>query len=192
MPRVVVCGAGALGSHLVLLVRNLPCHLTVIDFDRVDAHNVLSQFYGKPNVGKLKVDALKQTMQFLYGIKIETVSNKLVENNVDKLLGGSGLVVDTFDNGTSRRLVQDYVRKHNIPCLHGALAADGAFGRIVWTESFVVDDENVVGAATCEDGDHLPFIAIVAAYTARAIQTFLANNAKHVNYYVTPTSTAQF
>ena len=151
MKTLTIVGVGALGSHVVQLVRNVEASLKVIDFDRVEMKNTQSQFHGKTGVGQAKVAALKQVMQFLFGMKIETNSNKLVPENVDALLGKSDLVLDCLDNGASRRVIQNYVRANSIPCLHGAVAPDGQFGRVVWDESFTIDDEAGVGAATCEN-----------------------------------------
>lgn len=184
MKAVTVVGVGALGSHLVQFLRN-EAEIKVIDFDRVEQKNILSQFHGKPSVGKLKVDALQQTMQFLYLTKVKTYSHRLVEDNIDKLLSKSDLVIDCVDNGASRKLVQDYVRKHKIPCLHGALAAAGAFGRVIWDESFAIDYEAAGAAATCEDGAFLPFIGLVSCYLSRAAQLFLQEG-KKIGYSISP------
>jgi hypothetical protein len=62
--------------------------------------------------------------------------------------------------------------------LHGAVAADGSFGRVVWDAEFSIDDESNVGAATCEGGEHLPFIALSASFLARAAQVFLASGGR--------------
>lgn len=182
---LVVVGVGALGSHLVQFVRNEKVAIKVIDFDRVEQKNVLSQFHGKPGVGKSKVDALKQTMDFLFKKSLQVVGNKLAENNVDVLLKDATLVVDCLDNGASRALVQAYVRANNLPCLHGALAPGGEFGRAVWDEQFVIDSEAGAGSATCEDGEFLPFIALTAAYLARAVQIFLKDG-KKIGFSISP------
>ena len=182
---IVIIGIGALGSHLVQFIRNEKVDIKIVDFDRVEQKNVMSQFHGKPGVGKNKVDALKQTMDFLFKRNLQIVSHKLVENNVDVLMKDATLVIDCLDNGASRKLVQDYARKHNLPCLHGALAPGGAFGRVVWTEQFVIDSEVGVGAATCEDGEFLPFIALTAAYLARSVQLFLKDK-KKVGFSISP------
>jgi hypothetical protein len=116
-------------------------------------------------------------MQFLYGVRIKTVPHKLVANNVEALLQGD-LIVDCLDNGASRKLVQDHVRAKGIPCLHGALAGDGSFGRVVWDEGFVIDYESGPGAATCENGEFLPFIALTSSYLGIATQIFLAQGKK--------------
>lgn len=184
MKTITVVGVGALGSHLVPLLRN-EAKLRVVDFDRVEQKNTMSQFHGRNTVGKGKVQALSQLMTFLWGIRIEGNPHKLVEGNVDQLLGGSDLIVDCLDNGEARRLVGDFAKRTKTPCLHGALAADGGFGRVIWDEHFRIDDEPGEGTATCEDGAHLPFIVIVSAYMARAIQVFLHDGRK-VGFQVFP------
>lgn len=182
---IVIIGVGALGSHLVQFIRNEKVDIKIVDFDRVEQKNVMAQFHGKPGVGKSKVLALQQTMDFLFKRQLAVVSNKLVENNVDALLKGATLVVDCLDNGASRKLVQDYVRSHGLPCLHGALAPGGAFGRVVWDEQFMIDSEVGAGAATCEDGEFLPFIALTAAYMARSVQLFLKDG-KKIGFSISP------
>lgn len=182
---IVIVGVGALGSHLVQFIRNEKVDIRIIDFDRVEQKNVMSQFHGKPGVGKNKVEALKQTMDFLFKRTLWVIHHKLVENNVDFMLKGAKLVVDCLDNGASRKLVQDYVRKHGVPCLHGALAPGGEFGRSIWDDQFVIDSEVGAGAATCEDGEFLPFIATTAAYMARSVQLFLKDG-KKIGFSISP------
>ena len=184
---LTVCGAGALGSHLVQILRSeklLP--IRVVDFDRVESHNLGSQFHGAQGRGKLKVQALQQTMQFLWGAKLVATPTRLTADNVDAVLGGSELVVDCLDNAKGRRLVQQFCEQAAIPCLHGALAAGGTYGRVVWSEHFVVDEEKVAGGHTCEDGAFLPFIALVSAYLARSVQLFVKDG-RRVGFEVTPT-----
>ena len=183
--NVVIVGVGALGSHLVQFLRNEDATLTVVDFDRVEQRNVASQFHGKPSVGKKKVQALGQSMQFLYGRHLYVVPSKLKKNNVKQLLGDADLVIDCLDNGAGRRLIQAFVRERSIACLHGALAADGSFGRVVWDREFAIDDEDGAGDPTCEDGDFLPFIGITSAYLARAAQLYIRDDRK-VGFSISP------
>jgi len=175
---IVIVGIGALGSHLVQFIRNEKVDIRIVDFDRVEQKNVMSQFHGRPGVGKSKVSALQQTMDFLFKRGLQVVGHRLVANNIDVLMKDATLVVDCLDNGAARKLVQDYVRARKLPCLHGALAPNGEFGRSIWDEEFVIDSEVGAGAATCEDGEFLPFIALTAAYMARSIQIFLREKRK--------------
>jgi len=189
MTRVLVVGAGALGSHVVQFLRSVPeISMRVVDDDRVEAKNVASQFHSKPNVSKSKVVSLSQTMNFLFGVKVETIPHRLVADNAAELVrpvGFTGLVIDCLDNADSRRVLQNAVRALNVPCLHGALAADGAFGRVVWDEVFTIDQEDAQGAATCAGGEHLPFIAICAGYLARAAQAYLEQDRK-IGFHIHP------
>lgn len=187
MNKITIVGAGALGSHLVQLVRNVDAAIRVVDFDRVEQRNTGSQFHGKPHVGKLKTESVKATMQLLWGVRIETLSSMLGMSNQDALLGNSDLVVDCLDNIEGRKTIMDYTSPRNVPVLHGALAADGTFGRVVWSPLFKPDGEPAAGALTCEDGNHLPFIAIVAAFMAKAV-TEWSKTGKKIGYALTPTS----
>ena len=183
--KITIIGVGALGSQLVQALRNEEVTLKVIDFDKVEMRNVASQFHLKNSVGKKKTDALKQLMQFAYGRKIEVVGNKLTADNTEQLLGGADLLVDCLDNGQARRLVQCFAQAEGVPCLHGALAADGAFGRVIWTKDFVIDNEAGAGAPTCEDGEFLPFIQLTVAYLACAVQRFIKDGRKR-GYSISP------
>lgn len=172
---IVIVGVGALGSHFLLLARNLPVAFKVIDDDRVEAKNILSQFHTKMGKGKNKATAIQASLRGLYDIKIDAVPHRLTADNVDKLLGNASLIVDCVDNGATRVLIQKFAKANNIPCLHGALSAGGEFGLAQWTERFVIDFEGADGQATCEDGEHLPFISKVASGLALAAQKFLAS-----------------
>jgi hypothetical protein len=188
MKTIVFVGVGALGSQAVMLMRNVKATIKVIDFDRVEAKNVQSQFHGKPGIGKPKVLALAGAMDLLFGMKLVTNSNKLVEGNVKELLGGTDLVIDCLDNAASRRVVQTFVRKAGIPCLHAAVDANGSFGRIVWDALFIIDEEGAEGAPTCENGEHLPFLSIVAGHLAHATKEYLAKGVM-LGYQVSPGGT---
>lgn len=189
MKNIVIIGAGALGSHVTQFLRN-EGKLTVVDFDRIESKNALSQFHAKSHIGRNKVDALNATLSFLWGVKINVIPHRLEAVNVYQLMNptrsDTNLVIDCVDNGATRRLIQTHVREHKLPCLHGALAADGMFGRSCWDEKFVIDDEAGAGAATCEGGEHLPMIAVVSAYVARSAQIFLRSG-KRLGFEVSPT-----
>lgn len=184
MKNITIVGVGALGSHLIQLVRNLPdVKYTIIDYDKVEMRNVKSQFHAKNSVGKNKTQALSQLMNFCFGIKLETIPHKLNSDNVNEILSKSNLIVDCLDNAETRNIVKQFAQENNIPCVHGALAADGSFGQIAWNENFRVDSEDVVGQPTCEGGEHLPFIGIAAGYLAQSVRIFLDTGAQ-VGYKV--------
>lgn len=176
-PPIVIVGVGALGSHLGLLLRNwaYPTGLypiRVCDFDRVEKKNVMSQFHTTMGVGRNKAQAFQQALHGMFASRVEAFPHKLTLDNVTTLLGGAALVIDCTDNAEARRVIQGFVKPMKIPCLHGCLGADGTIGRVVWTDQFKPDEAGE-GQATCENGEHLPFIGMVSSYLAQAAQRFL-------------------
>lgn len=179
MKPIVIVGAGALGSHLVLLARNWKHPLTVIDFDRVEQRNVQSQFHTAMTLRLAKTASLQRSMQGLFGRQIQAFPREVNPDNVAALLGEAALVIDCTDNLKARQTIQTFVREKGIPCLHGALSAAGDFGMAVWTEDFLPDSEAGLGGGhTCENGDQLPFFALAAAQVTLVAQEFLATGQK--------------
>jgi molybdopterin/thiamine biosynthesis adenylyltransferase len=138
--HLTICGAGALGSHLAdSLARQGFRQLRVIDRDRVEEHNVSTQLYGESDVGAWKVEVLRQRLFRATGVEIEAVRKELGERSARTLLQEGGLVLDTFDNSASRRLVQEQCRALHLPCLHIGLYAD--YGEVIWDEQYRVPQD---------------------------------------------------
>jgi molybdopterin-synthase adenylyltransferase len=171
---IAFCGVGALGSTAVMLCRNLPATLRLIDFDRVESKNLLAQAFVKPSIGKNKAEALKLQLLNFHSVKAEAFGVRLAENNTETLLQTADLIVDCFDNFESRKLVSDFARHAAKPLVHAALSGDGLYGIVRWDEHFTPDAEDQAGQATCEGGEHLPLIGLLSATLARAIQDFLS------------------
>ncbi|MCA9491707.1 MAG: ThiF family adenylyltransferase, partial [Myxococcales bacterium] len=151
--RVVLVGAGALGSHVLMLGRNWPVRWTIVDFDRVEQKNLASQLHTRMGLGRNKAQALQQLVNGLWGLRVDAVPHKLVEDNAETLLAGADLVLDCVDNAPTRALIARVVRARATPCLHGAVAADGGYARVMWDPVFTPDEAGE-GAATCEGGEH--------------------------------------
>ena len=163
----------------------------MIDFDRVETKNLASQWFVKQMIGKNKATALKMQLLNFYDAKPQDYTIKLTPLNVDTLLGGAGLVVECFDNAESRRVVQDYVRSRQKPCVHAGLAANGEFGVVRWDEHFTIDEEGAPGQATCEGRGFLPLILRVSSSLVASIQFFLADK-RRVNWNISPRNAESF
>ena len=170
--RIVFCGVGALGSTAVWFCRNLEAEIAVIDFDRVESKNLLAQAFTRLAMGKNKATALKLQIKSFFGKNIDAFGVRLGEENLEVLCGAADLLVDAFDNAASRRLLSSYARTTGKPLVHVGMSADATFGIVRWDERFEVDEEDSPGQATCEAGDHLPFIGVLGATLARVIQDF--------------------
>jgi molybdopterin-synthase adenylyltransferase len=171
--RVVFCGVGALGSTAVVLCRSLAVELRLVDFDRVESKNLHAQAFVKQSLGKNKAEALKLQLWNLWGVKAEALAVRVVDENVAQVCADADLVVDCFDNRAGRDVLSVHCRATGLQLVHAAMAADGRFGLVRWDERFVADEEERAGQATCEGGEHLPFIGLLAAALARSIQDFV-------------------
>jgi molybdopterin/thiamine biosynthesis adenylyltransferase len=147
--RLVVCGAGAVGSNLVdNLARQGFRSIRVIDDDRVESHNVGTQTYGSGDVGAFKAEVLQADVFRAVGVEIEAERKRLTEKNVEKLLGGADVVIDGFDNTTSRRLVAESCRKSGTACLHVGMSAD--YAEVLWNDGYRVPQEGAGGVDVCD------------------------------------------
>lgn len=171
--RIVVCGVGALGSTAVQYLRNVDAELRLVDFDRVESKNLSAQWFVKQSLGKNKAEAVRLQLANFYGVKAEAMGVRLGAHNATQLLVDSTLAVDCFDNADSRIALSEAARAAGVPLVHAALAADGTFGLVRWDARFIADREDAEGQATCEGGEHLPMIGLVAAVLARTVQDFV-------------------
>lgn len=110
--RVVVVGAGALGSYSVHYLHKLGVEkIRVIDCDTVEPSDIPRTIYSIEDVGYHKVDALEKKYE------IEGIRAKLTRNNVD-LLDGYDLIVDGTDNLRTRFLINEYAVKNSKPWIY--------------------------------------------------------------------------
>jgi len=172
-PHLTVCGAGAVGSHLVdNLARQGLRHLTVIDSDRVEAHNVGTQIYAQSDAGAFKVELLQAAVFRAVGVEIVAVRKRLSAQNVSRRLDGADLVVDGFDNHESRLLVTGHCRAAGISCLHVGLNAD--YAEVIWNEGYrVPGDVAGPGANACEYPLARNLIQFAVALASEAVLRFL-------------------
>jgi molybdopterin/thiamine biosynthesis adenylyltransferase len=145
--QIFVCGAGALGSNIVeTLCRQGVQNIGVVDFDRVEDHNINTQVYGSGDVGAMKVNALKNRMFKDTGVELNVCDKKLEVSNMKKILTGHDLIIDTFDNNKSRQIVSDWTQANltkGVRCLHAGMA--GSYGEIVWDYIYTVPQDTAEG-----------------------------------------------
>ena len=144
--RIVICGAGALGSQLAdNLARHGAANLRIIDRDRVEEHNIGTQIFDRAEIGAPKADSVAARVFRTTGWEIESFNKTLDPKTVAKLLRGADIVVDCLDNSASRALLTDYCRAHSLDCLHLGVNTD--YGEAKWNENYLVPaDVAAVGA----------------------------------------------
>jgi molybdopterin/thiamine biosynthesis adenylyltransferase len=175
-PQITICGAGALGSHLAdNLARQGFRKLRVIDRDRVEEHNVSTQLYDAADVGAWKVEVLRNRLFRAAEIELDAIAKELTERTARSQLKGSDIIVDTFDNSASRRLVQQHCRDANISCLHVGLYAD--YCEAIWNEHYRVPND-VLGDV-CEYPLARNLVLLAVALASELLVRFVLDGKKH-------------
>lgn len=173
--QICICGVGALGSNLTDSLVRMGCErIKVIDFDRVEPHNINNQIYDKTDNGNLKVAALQRKMYNVSGLQILTENKKLETSNIKKFLRGADIVVDCFDNSASRKLVTLYTLETKTPCIHAGLLDD--YGEVVWNEKYRVPND--VKGDVCDYPLARNLIDVIVAITSEEVVHFVETKEK--------------
>lgn len=137
--RILVGGAGGIGSWLSFFLVRTGAEVITFDLDYTDKGNLAGQMYGNQHVGKSKVEALGEVINYLCGtpnyipveleIKAEGPWKEVVEE--------SDVVCVGFDNLEARRLLYDYWKEKG---KETSLFIDGRLGAES-LQIFVVDKQ---------------------------------------------------
>ena len=122
--RVFIAGAGGLGSPVAIYLAAAGIgRITIADFDTVDPSNLNRQIlHWSDDVLRMKIDSAREKLAKINpDVEIEVISEKIDEDNVSKLVGGSDLIVDAMDNFRARYLLNKVAIARNIPLFHGAV-----------------------------------------------------------------------
>jgi predicted ThiF/HesA family dinucleotide-utilizing enzyme len=176
---VTICGAGAIGANLAeSLARMGLGRLRVVDRDRVEAHNLSTQPWTQQDVGAPKARALAAALYRAVGARLDAQYVELTPERAPRLLAGSAVVVDAFDNLPSRAALARAAAEAGAPCLHLALAPSGDYGCGLWDEAYQLATAGPAGAPTCDYPLTRPLAMLVAAAAAEALVGHLLTGAR--------------
>lgn len=105
--RITVIGAGAIGSFVVLsLVKMGFSNVIVYDFDEVSVENMNCQWYRFSDIGKKKVEALRDLIYDFTKETIEIAAEKYIAQPLE------GIVISSVDSMSVRRNIWEQVAKN--------------------------------------------------------------------------------
>lgn len=101
---VGIAGLGGLGSNVAIsLARAGIGKLILVDFDKVELSNLSRQYYFLDQIGKLKVDALKDNIKKINPeIIIETFNIKLKKGSMEKPFKDADVVIEALDKAETK------------------------------------------------------------------------------------------
>jgi sulfur carrier protein ThiS adenylyltransferase len=103
--KVGIAGAGGLGSNLaVMLTRTGFRRLKIADFDVVDISNLNRQFYFNKDIGKKKVEALKENLEAIDPeLCVEISDLRLNGENMKLFFSDCSMIAEAFDTPEMKR-----------------------------------------------------------------------------------------
>lgn len=108
---ITIIGAGAIGSFTTLALAKMGFELIqVFDFDKVEIHNMNCQFFRFSDIGKYKVEALKELVKDFTNVSISANTQPYTDQVF------SGIVISAVDSMAVRKQIWDmHVKYRNEP-----------------------------------------------------------------------------
>ena len=125
--RVLVIGAGGLGSHVLpALAAAGVGTIGVIDDDTVELSNLPRQLiHGTVDVGAPKVESARDSIAALNSTVVLTHNERLTSESALALFAGYDVIVDGSDNFPTRYLAADAATLSSLPLVWGAVSQYG-------------------------------------------------------------------
>src|SRR5512135_1130627 len=133
---VFIAGAGGLGSpvSIYLAVAGIG-NIRICDFDSPDWSNLNRQIlHDHTRIGVNKAVSAQMTIQNLNpSIMVSAFTEKIIADNVDRLVGDADIILDCMDNFPTRYLLNDSAIRKKIPMVYGSIW--GMEGRLSFIHS---------------------------------------------------------
>lgn len=179
--EITVIGAGAIGSFTVLsLVKMGFGNITVYDFDDVSIENMNCQFYRTKDVGKKKVDALKDLIFDFTEAKITVVADRYESQEL------RGIVISAVDSMEVRKNIwQNILKSYTVKWLiDPRMASEYALNyvmnprdekdRVTYEKVLYTDAEAVQERCTAKATMYTA--TMIAGYVAKAVKDIVTKS----------------
>lgn len=181
---VGIAGVGGLGSNAAIsLVRAGVGRLILVDFDSVEENNLDRQYYFRDQIGKVKVEALKENIKKVNPwLKIDIFNQKLTVGSMDEPFHDADVIVEALDSAVAKtsfieEIMQKLPDKPLVAC--SGVAGYGNSDRIETKRIgnlYICQDEQ----ARSSDDDVLmaPRVALMANWEANIVLELLLGEDK--------------
>jgi sulfur carrier protein ThiS adenylyltransferase len=178
--RVGIIGLGGLGSNAAaMLVRTGVRHLVLADFDTVDGSNLDRQLYFMEDIGRLKTEAIADTLRRIEpALDLELVSSRVTEDDIVAIGSRVDILVEATDCAETKALVMGACSRHlpDLPCVAASGLAGLDSANTVVTRA-LTEHLWIVGDLTSDASTGLPLAAsrvmVAAAHEAHAVVRIL-------------------
>ena len=170
---VGIIGLGGLGSNAaMMLVRSGVRRLVLADFDRVEKSNLSRQLFFPDQLGRLKTEALSETLLRIEpGLELTLVGERIEAEDIGRLFGGVDVLLEAVDSAETKVMIVETAsdRLPTTPLVWVAGLAGCASANAIATQR-VGENVWVVGDLEADVRDGLPLLAsrvmVAAAHQA--------------------------
>ncbi len=113
--KVCILGAGGLGSNIAeMLARSSVGYLHIVDFDLVEISNLNRQSYFLEDVGKIKVEALKNKIKKINPfVKVDIENTKITDNNIGRIIKDENIIVEAVDDAKTKAMIVNEILENH-------------------------------------------------------------------------------
>lgn len=132
--KVAVVGLGSGGSQVVIeLAKAGVGKFILVDFDRIELHNIVRHVCGLSDLGRLKTNVMRDRILDKNPFAEVEIHNTNINNLEDarKILKGSDIIIAATDNIRSRLNINTLSLELGIPTLYGKCAVRAAGGEVL-------------------------------------------------------------
>ncbi len=175
--RVGIAGAGGLGSNCAhILVRSGIHRFVVADFDTVEPSNLNRQFYFPDQVGRPKVDCLKENLSRINpGTSIAAHTLKLDEDSMLEMFETCQIIVEAFDGAeTKAKLVSLFAPSDKLVVSGSGMVGIGQSDTIITRK--LRDNVFIVGDSVSDcrtQNPYAPRVTVAAAKMADIVLSWV-------------------
>lgn len=204
--RVVIVGLGSIGSAAAhALARYGVRDIVLVDPDRLRSHNVVRHQCEREDVGRYKVDAVRDALVRRWpGLRVEALRRDVIAaaDAMRPLLRDAALVLCAADGVAARRTVNHLARRADCTAVFACVLRDGAVGEVLrvrpWpelgcllcvrallVEHGTIDPEPALDATYGLGNAHRPMTAVgsdltlIGEFAAKAAVATLLEEAGH-------------
>jgi len=183
--KITIIGAGAIGSFTALTLAKMGFeNITVYDDDTIEDENINSQFFRLSDVGRRKVEALRDLIEDFTGVNISYFPSRYEGGKI------KGIVISAVDSMEARRLIWE---EHKDFSIGTRLVIDPRMGAeqalcyamnplsnkdIASYEKTLYSDEDAV-QERCTAKSTVYCALSLSAHVVKVVKDFLCNDEKY-------------
>jgi len=146
MKKIGIAGVGGIGSNVALhLVRSGVKYFKIVDFDEITETNLNRQFYFRDQLGRRKVDKLKENLErIMPDLIIEKEFKLLTPENIAGTFEDCDIIIEGFDKPSCKAFLIDVLAKSGktviSACGVAGMDADAIKVKKVSASVFIIGD----------------------------------------------------